>query len=473
MKKINLSLNNLIHVLWGLVLFTIPVTSFKYYPAIFGSASTQPLSFLPLLVLVPLIIIKIWRSRKIHLPTQTIILLVFLSILMLSDMLGSIDPPQSIRGFTYWSRVFRAWVSLGIGLTYFVITYFVSDSEKSLQNGLKWLFAGLVATIIWGSIQGIAELTPYIDNHWTSDIQKAFSIRDLEIARVHGFALEPAWLADQLVMFSLPWLLASFLTGYKIMKNRWVQALLVLGSLIILYYSFSRNGLVIFFVSVSITLLVFFWARIRSMYQQIISISPNAKLGFWGVFVLIMAGGVYGTIALFDITSLEQVLNYIINIRAGERLSGAIAGFRLFGENPWFGVGFGSAGLYLFDYYPDWAFGGIWIFSQFLTYKFFVIPTSRNMYVRLLSETGIIGVGLFVVFLLSVLGTIRKLLTSERPVRKYLGFVGMFAWVAIVMRNITQDSFTFPVMWIMLGSVLGYDAHLPDDAEEIKEISDG
>lgn len=458
-------LNRLVGILWGLALLTVPVTSFKYYPKFFGSAATQPLSFIPLLVLMPFLALMVWRSGKVRLPVQTFVLLVFLLVVAMSNVFGGLNPPIEVRGFDHWSRSIRAWVSLGIGLAFFWVAYFVSDSEQRLKNSMKWLYAGLAATIILGSIQAIAEFTPYIDIDLIRKFQLSFSVRSLGPNRIAGFAFEPAWMADQLIIFSIPWLFASFLTGYRPIKSRWYEILLVLGSMVILYFSYSRNGYLVLAATLTITGLIVKWPLLAKVFTKF---NISTRSGALGIGVLVVAGvgvGGYMVLGVLDIGSLRDLLNYLVRIRAGERLAAATAGFSLFGENPWFGVGFGTSGLYLFDHYPDWAFGRVSVLSRFLTYKFIVVPTSRNIYIRLLSETGIFGLWFFIAFFLSILGTIRGLLWSNRPARHYLGVVGLFSIIAIIIRNFTQDSFTFPVMWLMLGMVLGYDAHLSKEGE--------
>jgi len=38
---------------------------------------------------------------------------------------------------------------------------------------------------------------------------------------------------------------------------------------------------------------------------------------------------------------------------------------------------------------------------------------------------------------------------------------GLFIWIAVALRNLTQDSFTIPIMWVALGFLAGLDAHVP------------
>jgi hypothetical protein len=81
------------------------------------------------------------------------------------------------------------------------------------------------------------------------------------------------------------------------------------------------------------------------------------------------------------------------------------------------------------------------------------------MYIRLLAETGLVGFITFVAFLLSILGDSLLVLKSGQPVLRYLGIAGLFSWLAVVMYNVTQDSFATPNIWINFGILAGMTAY--------------
>ena len=88
------------------------------------------------------------------------------------------------------------------------------------------------------------------------------------------------------------------------------------------------------------------------------------------------------------------------------------------------------------------------------------IPNIKNLYVLLLAETGLLGFWLFIGFNLSILAAARMLLKKETVVLKYIGAAGLFIWLAVAIRNFTQDSLNFPVMWVSLGMLVGYAHHM-------------
>jgi O-antigen ligase len=86
-------------------------------------------------------------------------------------------------------------------------------------------------------------------------------------------------------------------------------------------------------------------------------------------------------------------------------------------------------------------------------------PNAKNLYVRLLAETGLIGFFMFLAFLFSILGDALLALQSRRALLRYLGIAGLFSWLAIAVYNVTQDSFATPNVWINFGILAGMTAH--------------
>jgi O-antigen ligase len=94
-------------------------------------------------------------------------------------------------------------------------------------------------------------------------------------------------------------------------------------------------------------------------------------------------------------------------------------------------------------------------FARLLSPENRVYPNPKNMYVRLLAETGLIGFMLFIAFLFSVLGDSLQALQSKTTLARYLGIAGLFSWIAIALYNATQDSFATPNNWINFGILTG------------------
>jgi O-antigen ligase len=462
-------LEGVARLLWGLVLLTLPVTSFRYFPGLFGASQMRPLALYPLALLLFTLLILAWKKREVHFPPQIIPLIAFLLFAVIATALGLLDPPIPMRGQTLLKQALRDWVTISVGLAFFVGALGSLRDDQRVARSLPWLYAGLAASILWGSIQAIAINTPILSEDLISDLQLTFSIRPLINRRISGFAFEPAWLADQINLLYLPWLGASLITGRRATRWPWLEWVLLIGALFLLLLTYSRSGIGATIVVSAIVLLLtggrFFrraWEWLREPFGA--RQAPGMAIRVLLVFAIVLS--LLGAFAwlnsypyfarLWGEFNLDRgIVNYLVKINSGPRAAAAIAGLGVFAEKPWTGVGLGGSGLLLYDHYPDWIYNFSIEVTRQLSPDSKHIPNIKNLYIRLLAETGIIGFWLFAAFLLSVLGRVRELLRGEGSAR-FVGIAALFIWLAVALRNFTQDSFTFPLMWVGLGMILGY-----------------
>lgn len=467
----------LINILWCFVLLAMPVTSFRYFPAIFGRATVQPLSLYPLAVLLLLFLVYLWKRKELPLPLQIVPLIAFFLVAFIATVLGGTYAPLDVGPTSYWERAFRAWSTIGIGMAFFlvafVVAYYQKSIQKFLQNSLKWLYVGLVLTIIWGSIQAVAVNTDWISRSLVDEIQLAFSQRPLLYKRVSGFAYEPAWLGDSLVILYFSWLVASIITGFRISRYKWLEPVLAVASFALLLTTLSRGGVINAILTGSIVFIfagfdrikrgfAWFMAPFRNPGQRgkwlrfsiVLGILVFISIGFWfldnSIFSTLWSQGLKG--GLFD---------YLLANRLGSRLGYSYSGLKTFSLHPWTGVGLGASGFYMMDNYPDWIFSvpAIEQANQFgERFRFF--PNPKNMYVRLLAETGLVGFWLYMAFLFSIFGSLYGRLKKGDFISRLIGTVGLFGWIAVNLTNITQDSFALPFSWVILGMCLGFDRAL-------------
>jgi O-antigen ligase len=77
--------------------------------------------------------------------------------------------------------------------------------------------------------------------------------------------------------------------------------------------------------------------------------------------------------------------------------------------------------------------------------------TPKNFYLRLLAETGLVGLGVFIAFLVALLGCALFLWFSSDREQKFWGRAGLLALVAFVVSAVSFDSFAIPNMWVVFG----------------------
>jgi hypothetical protein len=460
------------NLLWGLLLFTLPVTTFRFIPGPLGRTVVKPLAFYPLALLVPLLVLLILRRRRLELPSNSSSLFAFLLFAIVASLIGALYAPIELRGAIYTERVLRAWISLLIGLAFFLTAYWMNRSEEDLQRSLKWLYAGLAITIAWSLVQAVAVNTDLLPRSFVNDIQLLFSERGVQPRRVTGFAYEPAWLADQMLIFYMPWLYAAIITRRPLTAYKWLEALLFALAFAVLLFTYSRSGLLGGLITIGLVTAIVgrkYLAQLLQWFTRPFSQSDNnhppgigraVRVGILAIILVAVLGagsflGQYEYFAnLWEAREAQNFTNYLIENNVAQRVAYAEAGYEVFEKFPLSGAGLGGSGLYLFAFFPEWAMNLPEVARQ-LSPDSQIIPNVKNLYVRLLAETGLPGFWFFLTFMFSFLGIIRRQYISSNPTLQFVAIAGLFLWLGLFIRNLTQDSLTFPIMWVSLGIIAG------------------
>jgi hypothetical protein len=467
----SVSIDKVCRFLWGAALFTLPVTSFRFFPLLGDATYVRPLSLYPIAFLLPLLVVQLLRG-KISMPRAGALtpLTAFALFVLAASSLGALFAPLPLRGQEYFGRVIRAWATLFIGLAFFVTAVWMNRNEEDLRFSVKWLLFGFVVDILWSGVQGLAFYTPLLKKVTVTHWQRLFSMRELvKTNRVSGMAYEPAWLAGQVATVYLPWLFASLLTGFRVTRFKWFEIVLLLFAALLLLATYSRGGLLTAAFALVLTFLIAGRRELAAAWRWFIAGFHHAGGLLLRVGVLVIALGVLagailflgqkGYISrLFD-TNAESIQEFVIANSAGARaayMAGALGGYE---EHPIIGVGLGASGFYIYKHLPDWAMTTVPDIARQLSPDNGLYPNPKSMYIRLLAETGLVGFFIFIAFLFSVLADALLALGSNQIHLRYLGIAGLFSWLAILMYNATQDSFATPNIWINLGILAGMTAY--------------
>jgi hypothetical protein len=475
-------LNVLAAWLWGLVLLALPVTSFRYMPSVFGGSVIRPLAFYPLALLGLVLLWLVWRYRLRRFPANLTPLVAFILVALIATLFGALYTPLDLRGQSYLGQSLRAWASLGVGLSFYFAAAWMNRTEEQLRWSLKWLVAGLLLNAAWGGVQALALYTPIFEFSLIDRLQELFSLRGIHPTRLVGFAYEPSWLADTLLILLLPWLVAALLTGHRVTRYRWLDGSLLTAGAALLLLTFSRSGYAVAALALLLTVLfagrrwlAAIWRWFLAPFQRS-GITQNKatayvsrffiSLGLLGLLVtaafLAVQNRYFATFLSLDLSG--SLYDNFVTLNAGPRLAYSVAGYQVYSHYPLTGVGLGGVGLYLYNYLPDWSLGGLVEIARRLSPDSLVISNPKNLYVLLLAETGLMGFWIFMAYYLSILGSIRRMLISNRGYLVYTGVAGLFIWLAVAFRNLTQDSLTFPVMWASLGIIAGMACDLETNA---------
>ena len=394
-------LENAARVLWAAVLLTLPVTSFRYFPFMGAETYVRPLSAYPLALLLIVLFVQFLRDHKRLTWTGAFTpLSAFVLATLAATVIGVLFAPLVLRGQAYWGRAIRAWATLIIGLAFFISAVWMNRADEELRFTVKWMLAGFVLDILWSGLQGatfyLHMLPKPLVTHW----QLVFSMRELiRTNRISGMAYEPAWLAGEIATIYLPWLFASLLTRVRVTRFKWFELVLLICAALLLLATFSRGGLATVGATVVLTLLFIGGEYIRAARNWFVSGFRNAK-GWILRVVMILAVmiSIFGALLFLSRknyisrlwnTQATSVQDFLIQNSAGARAAyiwGALGAYR---DHPWTGVGLGADGFYIYQNLPDWIMTMVPEIASQLSPTSALYPNAKNLYVRLLAETGL------------------------------------------------------------------------------------
>jgi O-antigen ligase len=278
-------------------------------------------------------------------------------------------------------------------------------------------------------------------------------------------AYEPSWLAGQIATVYMPWLLAAVLTRVRITRFRWFEPCLFVVACAMVVATYSRGGILTTAVSVALTLLLAGRREIRAAWSWLIAGFDRGREAALriGIITLLLASAAGAalllaqkgyTSRLWD-TRASDLSEFLVQNSAGARGAYVAGAMETYEDHPWTGVGLGASGLYMYSRLPDWALTTVPEIARQLSPESGLYPNPKNLYLRLLAETGILGLLLYLAFQSSLLGDAVEALRRGAASWRFLGMAGLCTWLALLFYNLTQDSFATPNLWLNLGILAG------------------
>jgi O-antigen ligase len=154
---------------------------------------------------------------------------------------------------------------------------------------------------------------------------------------------------------------------------------------------------------------------------------------------------------LFNLTFAGEnpLLQYFDELKFGDRVVYWLTGWNIFNEFPILGVGLGTAGFYFSRDIP--SFGWTLVEVRALMYRSTLLLNIKNLWFRLLAETGIVGFAVFIGWLISLVPEFIHKFQSNQKNKKMLGLMGFMVIAALFFEGFSIDSFAMPYWWISLG----------------------
>lgn len=453
---------------WAAFWLFLPITSFRYFPAGLGGGTlVRPLSIYPMIIL--LIIAVLPRLFTRPLPKTVVTLFPFAAALLASALLSLHLGIEPALGISVYDRLLRALVTFGVGLAFYLSVVTLTDSPERFKETLLWLYAGFGLAFLWASLQ-VVVLLRYnaVFFSFLNRIQLLFSIRKLFPTRISGLTYEPNWFAEQICLMLLPWLIASLITGYSSFPWRWkrlnVEMFLAVWAILLVGFTYSRAGyLNIAVIGLSALLLL----RASAPSAKLLSPAKRWLRRAMDVAVLLVffAGGAYlvgRQNAFFSRiwsywyevknTSLDDYLQYL---GFGARLAYVNAAVNTYQNFPVFGVGPGNYAFFFEKMLPDQPLAPTPELLRIVSPEEgrTRLITPKNLYLRILAETGLVGMATFLAFVIALVGCTLFLWLSPEPQERYWGTAGVLGILVFFVAALSFDSFALPNMWILFGQI--------------------
>ncbi len=470
--------------LWLLVLLSIPVTSAPQVSTLLGENAVSPLALIPLVGLIVFWFVP-YLARRGRLPAISWPFLAFVALAVLSALAAIALPIYPIKGQDLVSREFRALATIGLSLGFYWTAAILPQTDNEIAASLRAVNIGGIVMLAWSSVQAWVILSGRTHVPlWLTNAHHLLSIRDPLVDRVTGLAFEPSWVGDQLVVLYLPlWLSSVLCRSSSFSKSKRiasVELLLVLWGIGILILTKSRISLLSFLMVGFVLFVILTWrasgklaSRLASSVQSFRSEGRRRILhlaleiaSLSVLLVVVITGGLVAgrvdrrmrhLLTLPDL--LPEIRHYFPNdvpyevanrLAFAERVVYWADGFRVFEQYPLLGVGPGNAGFFFERSLPDYG-RRLTEIRNILLPADSNFPNTKNLWVRLLAETGIGGFTAFIVWLgllaLMAWGTWKK----GWRVRSVVGLTAVLALLAQVGEGFSLDSFALPQLWVMLG----------------------
>lgn len=392
-------------------------------------------------------------KRRINIPLKNLIFQ-FLILFILWSILATLFNAHNMADYYFkqtsgFSRFINQFGSLIIASIIIPLTFYNGFKWININKTFRLIRRVVLASLIIVLIYSIIEILIVKFNmvNLKKPLLNLFDYfpfteakTDMRLRRISSVTFEPPALGTYLLSIA-GWMFSYILTEKKNFKYLPTVIVLFLG-----FMSGSRAAFFAIIIQFIIASIIFLKNKnlTRNLYRVII--------GFSTVSIL--------TITYFS----EPIYNYIkkeINsfklddsthsLSNKSRFGIQQAMFYVFLENPISGTGYGLQAFESRKKYPTWAKKNNWEFRlKYLNQNDKRFPPGYNMYLRILSETGLVGLLFFGLMLLQVFLWCFNNLKSENSI---IAFIILISMIGFSLNWLKMDSFRIYFFWLCLALI--------------------
>lgn len=353
------------------------------------------------------------------------------------------------------SRFIRQFISLSLSAFVFFSLFWnvvrKMTAKQILLTIRKTILVGLIFVFVYGVIEtaiivfGMGQLLPVLK------LFEVFPFVNVELGglnRISSVAHRVPDLGTYLIFISA-WMFSYILTNKNI--YRFIPTLMVL---FLMFFSGSRTAL----INVSFQLVVFLAAMYfysKTHRKHVLQLIGTSALIF-GVIFVFNSKTIINTVEK-KIESLNFAKKTEHDISNRTRFGMQYASLQVFKKKPVTGVGLGQETYHKIYEYPYWATHNNWEFSRvYKNQKITSFPPAYNMYTRLLSETGIIGLGVFLTMIILAVAKSYNILkkTTEENSTKTISLILFVSFIGLSINWLQADYFKQYGFWLCLAILI-------------------
>ena len=401
-------------------------------------------------------------KRKILLPLHSpafLVLVIFFCWIIFATAFNSIDiSTYFFKQTTGFNRFLRQFISLSIAGFILPVTFynvFIDIAFNKLLSKIRLMM--LLSLIVVTCYAFVEILVVKFDMIFLKkEVLNLFDYfpfveakTDLRLKRISSITFEPPALGTYLITI-FGWLASYILTSKK-------------------YYNFVPALVVVLLAFASGSRAAFFIIIIQAFLFLMLSI--RSKEHFPRVLKLLLFVFTVALVTLF--VSGPKVVEYVSkeiksfqiddtdhSLSNKSRFGIQYANLKVFLNNPLVGVGFGQQAFEARDLYPNWAKRNNWEFRlKYLNSNDKRFPPGYNLYLRLAAETGIIGLSIFILFVLYILLWCFNNLSNNHV----LALIVTVSIIGVLLNWLKMDTFRLYGFWICVSIIFATSQKLQNE----------
>ena len=442
------NVSRFINFLWKLVFILFPYTSF---PMPFFRATVSPLAIIPLCLLSVLQILLMMQNGLIRARLLWHFLFVVCFTVITSTIMVLGLEQQVWKGSTGVKELLISATTLLMAVIALFAGCTIGRRLENINNFVTLVFIGYLPPMLFGLLHVTSS---YLLGGSLMALLKTIhglvSQGGLGYGRISLLTLEPSWAANQLVSFYIPVFLAIYIYRDELPTGtRKISLVGLVTGVFLTVFTLSAGG--------TLTLALIF-AYVLLTQRSLLPkgrFAVAASILLLPIIVLIILSSPLVETGEAIFVRLRHVIGSRLVSGRGYYDGSAVVrstywktGVNIFLEYPLFGVGWGNAGFY----FPKFiGYGRMFDeVANYLSASNNLIPNIKNIYVRILAESGILGFLLFLSFFVCVwLKTKSKTCDSlEVRIVKLFVRLSIIAWIS---EGMSFDTFGFVYPWVQIG----------------------